>query len=56
MPCSQTPVGPLRQTIGLRPTFVRSDIAFRSQDSVGSDYVLLSWLHHTACTLAVYAS
>lgn len=38
------------------PYLCACDVAFRTFDCVGSDYVFLTRLHHTACTLAVYAS
>jgi hypothetical protein len=54
MPCSQTPVdlhaGPLR-VFALQ----HFGVAFRHCNSVGS-YDDISGLHHTAYTLAVYAS
>lgn len=51
MPCSSTPAG--------RPTPRRNGVcraAFRCLENVGSRDAVITGLHHTACTLAVYAS
>ena len=51
VPCSTTPPGRQRTS-----QFVRSHVAFRCLQNVGSRYAVISGLNHTAHTLAVYAS
>ena len=50
MPCSPTPTGPPHQAVRC------FGVAFRAMDGVGSRDQAISGLHHTACSLPVYAS